>query len=276
MPQPPPEPPGLSLRRAREARGLSLDELVRTTKISKSTLTALESGDIGRLPAAIYTRGFVKAYAHEVGLDPDATADEYLDRIESTTAGHHAGVEEGHFHSSASARHASEAHDDTRELLAANQLRRFGRLTTLVAAIGLVVYVVSFNRERDDEPLAATMPAATTPPDAARAADERAADEPAIAGGDVAAAVAALQLELVPQGPCWIVATVDGERVLARLLQRGERQSLAINEEALLRVGDPGALSISINGRAGRSLGLPGQPVDVKITKENFEEFLSS
>jgi hypothetical protein len=85
-----------------------------------------------------------------------------------------------------------------------------------------------------------------------------------------------LQIELHPQGPCWLVATVDGERVLARLLQPGERETLAISEEAVLRIGDPGALLITINGHSGRTLGRPGQPVNVTITKDNFKEFLSS
>ena len=39
---------------------------------------------------------------------------------------------------------------------------------------------------------------------------------------------------------------------------------------------DPGACAFSINGRAGRALGSPGAPVTVRITKDNFRDFLSS
>ena len=70
--------PGEALQRAREAKGLSIDDLARTTKISRSVLLALEADDSAHLPAPVYTKGFLKAYAREVGLDPDRTAAEYL------------------------------------------------------------------------------------------------------------------------------------------------------------------------------------------------------
>jgi hypothetical protein len=84
-----------------------------------------------------------------------------------------------------------------------------------------------------------------------------------------------LRLELQPQGPCWLTANVDGTPVVAKLLQAGERHTLEASEELVLRVGDPAALSFSINGQAGRPLGRAGQPVNVRITKDNFREFLS-
>jgi ribosome-binding protein aMBF1 (putative translation factor) len=67
--------PGEALRAAREARGLSIQDLTRTTKIAGATLVALEHNELEKLPATIFTRGFVKAYAQEVGLDPEAAAD---------------------------------------------------------------------------------------------------------------------------------------------------------------------------------------------------------
>ncbi len=85
-----------------------------------------------------------------------------------------------------------------------------------------------------------------------------------------------LGIELQSQGPCWLVLTVDGERVLMRLLQGGERLTFTVTREALLRVGDPSAMSLTINGRSVRALGPPGQPVNVTISRENFKELLSS
>ena len=155
-----------------------------------------------------------------------------------------------------------------------NQVRGFGRLTSIAAVIGLVVYLVSFNRDATTDVEQAPTPADGT----ADAAPAVAPQHSMSSSPDVVTATLAgpLHIELNSQGPCWLVATVDGERVLARLLQPGERQTLAISQEALLRVGDPGVLTISINGQSGRILGPPGQPVNVKITKENFKNFLSS
>src|SRR5699024_6591838 len=105
--------------------------------------------DVLRLPAAVYTRGFVKSYAAEVGLDPESTAEQYLRQIEPLTT-HHLLVDDGRLPPLARDAGAVDANDDSRRLLAANQVRRFSRLTTIAAAIGLVVYVVSFNRRADE------------------------------------------------------------------------------------------------------------------------------
>jgi cytoskeletal protein RodZ len=57
------------LRSAREARGMSLDDIARQTLINITFLQAIESGDTGILPAT-YVRAFLRAYASSVGLDP--------------------------------------------------------------------------------------------------------------------------------------------------------------------------------------------------------------
>ena len=72
---------GRSLREARERRGLSLRQIANSTKIPMSALEALERNDLSRLPGGIFSRAFVRAYAVEVGLDPDATLQEFNARF---------------------------------------------------------------------------------------------------------------------------------------------------------------------------------------------------
>jgi cytoskeletal protein RodZ len=66
------------LKQARVAKGLSLHDIAGTTKISIVALEALEKGDLSRLPGGIFSRAFVRAYALEVGLDPEGTVVEFL------------------------------------------------------------------------------------------------------------------------------------------------------------------------------------------------------
>jgi cytoskeleton protein RodZ len=73
---------GGKLRQAREARGLSLRQIAATTRISVAALEALERNDISKLPGGIFSRAFVRSYAVEVGLDPDVTVNDYLDRFQ--------------------------------------------------------------------------------------------------------------------------------------------------------------------------------------------------
>ena len=72
---------GARLREARERRGIVLKEISEHTKISRTALEALERSDVSRLPGGIFARSFVRSYAAEVGLDPDKTLREFLDRF---------------------------------------------------------------------------------------------------------------------------------------------------------------------------------------------------
>jgi cytoskeletal protein RodZ len=81
---------GRKLREARERRGLSLRQIANATKISVPTLEALERNDITRLPGGIFSRGVVRSYALEVGLEPESTIEEFMGKFphDSVTAGH--------------------------------------------------------------------------------------------------------------------------------------------------------------------------------------------
>ena len=80
---------GSKMKSAREARGVTLRQVADITKISVSALEALERDDISRLPGGIFSRAFVRAYALEIGLDPEQTVREFLSRFpdDAVTAG---------------------------------------------------------------------------------------------------------------------------------------------------------------------------------------------
>src|SRR6187551_3436730 len=62
-------PVGEQLRSAREAKGISLEDLAAQTRIPLRHLASIETGDWDNLPAPTYTIGFAKSYASAVGLD---------------------------------------------------------------------------------------------------------------------------------------------------------------------------------------------------------------
>jgi cytoskeletal protein RodZ len=61
---------GQVLKAAREARGMSVEQVAQVTKVSGQILHSLEDGDRAGLPDPVYLRGFVRAYAIAVGIDP--------------------------------------------------------------------------------------------------------------------------------------------------------------------------------------------------------------
>jgi transcriptional regulator with XRE-family HTH domain len=81
---------GGRLRDARERRGVSLRQIANSTKISVGVLEALERNDISKLPGGIFGRAFVRSYAIEVGLDPEATIQDFITNFpkDSVIAGH--------------------------------------------------------------------------------------------------------------------------------------------------------------------------------------------
>ena len=72
---------GACLRDARERKGLSLRQIAAATRISVSALDAIERNDIRRLPGGIFSRAFVRGYAHEVGLDPEETVRDFVEQF---------------------------------------------------------------------------------------------------------------------------------------------------------------------------------------------------
>ncbi len=80
---------GARIRQAREQRGISLRQIAETTKIAISVLEALERNDLARLPGGIFSRGFVRSYAVEIGVDPEQTVRDFMAQFphDSVTAG---------------------------------------------------------------------------------------------------------------------------------------------------------------------------------------------
>jgi cytoskeletal protein RodZ len=75
---------GDMLRDARQARGASLQEAERETKIRAKYLGALEDDNFTGLPGPVYVRGFLRNYAHYLGLDVNEVMELYEDQIQPT------------------------------------------------------------------------------------------------------------------------------------------------------------------------------------------------
>ena len=261
---------GAMLQGARERRGLSLDELAHRTKISVRVLRAIEGNAFHLVPQGIFVRGYLRAYAREVGVDPDATVEQYLTQFDTTGPGEHSPkggvadfpdedpimppVNPGFDVSADSGSEAGKA------------------IAIALVSLGFITYLslgTSPDSSRDavavDE--ASTALAEPGRPEVLLASD---ATEPVATSGD------ALAIELRPTAPCWVEAVVDGNRSVYRLMQPGERATLTVHESLALRVGNPAALRFSVNGKPGRLPGRPYQPVTVRVDAENFTEFLAN
>jgi cytoskeleton protein RodZ len=69
---------GAKLKREREKKGITLDDISLSTKIGTRLLRALEDEHFDQLPGGIFNKGFVRAYARHLGMDEDQAITDYL------------------------------------------------------------------------------------------------------------------------------------------------------------------------------------------------------
>lgn len=249
---------GEKLRQAREQRGVSLRQIAANTKISLAALEALERNDVSKLPGGIFSRSFVRAYAAEVGLDPDRTVAEFLERfhleVPPEPAAHVVTEEES-------------AHETER--------RAVGVAVRAIVAVLVFGGILAFFVLRGGDDASSTAAAVPPPPRAEVATTPPSSAQPAVpAVDDVLRATGPMRLEIHPTGPCWIKITADGEDVFAKLMQAGQKEVLTVRQSAVISIGDAGAFAYSIDGRPGKPLGTAGEVKTARITRETLAEYL--
>lgn len=266
---------GERLREARERQKVSLHAIAEKTNISVRFLDAIEKNQFDKLPGGIFTRGFIRSYAVQVGLDPDAAVTQFLsdepgarEEIDDGPVGNRAGL-------------------GIALMLAAG-----------VVVIGLVLGLVYLFAPdwlgiRSAAPVAPPATVATTAsidasagapapsslpsssgPGAAAAASISTSTPPAMP--EVAAAdtpKAPLHLVLQPSGTCWVQVSADGQMRVARELAAGETVTIEAAERLQIVVGDAGSLAYRLNGRPGKPLGAAGRVARATIVPATVSQF---
>jgi transcriptional regulator with XRE-family HTH domain len=72
---------GARMRLERERRKISIATIAESTKILGALLEGLENDDVSRWPTGFYRRAFMRAYASAIGLDPEVTLKEFVERF---------------------------------------------------------------------------------------------------------------------------------------------------------------------------------------------------
>lgn len=236
---------GDTLRRERELRGVDLREVADATKISVRFLQALENDRIDVLPGGIFPRAFVRQYALYLGLDPDRTVAEFV-----YAYGEQAGA--------ASAPAPPPARARRLPLLAA---------VIALALVGLAAWAAFRYEARG---------AASAPTPAASAPASTFAPDPVYPPPTTAPALQptdsqGLVLTLNSRQSCWVAVLADGVKVIDRVMNEGEAQTVTAKGEMVLSVGNAGGITFTLNGRPGISLGREGEVRrNIVITRQSL------
>jgi cytoskeletal protein RodZ len=233
---------------------MTLQQIAETTKISIPTLRHIERNELDQLPGVVFTKGFLRAYAAEVGVNPEEVVEEFRAQIAAQAA----------------AQAAAEQAEVPEPIGMFEYIRPHLPMAAAAIAVALFAYLVL--RGAGGSPPVTPAEAIVAPPPIASAATGTAGFEApptaALAGRDIA-------LEIQPTGACWVSVVADGQVVVYRLLGGGERVAATARGELVLRVGDPRVFAYTLNGVPGRPLGEGGQPVTVQITQDNYQTFLA-
>jgi cytoskeleton protein RodZ len=80
-----------------------------------------------------------------------------------------------------------------------------------------------------------------------------------------------LVLTLSARQNCWVAVQVDGVKVIDRVINEGETQTLTAKSEMVLSVGNAGGLTFTVNGRPGVPLGHEGEVRrNIVITRQSL------
>ncbi|HET9355043.1 MAG TPA: helix-turn-helix domain-containing protein [Sphingomicrobium sp.] len=209
---------GQRLRAAREAAGMSLEDVATTTRIPTRHLESLENSDFDRLPAPTYSIGFAKNYAAAVGLDRSEIAEQLRDEIGGMRP----------------------ATSQSEMFEPADPARSFPKWLLLVAALAVVAVVIGarwWQTREYDEDGQVYADNTTAQSNAASAPPVAAAPAPAAAGPVV----------ITANEEVWI-SVKDGAATLKEgILQSGQSFEVPASATApVLTTGKPEALRISV------------------------------
>ncbi|HYO76588.1 MAG TPA: RodZ domain-containing protein [Thermoanaerobaculia bacterium] len=248
---------GDELRREREIRGISLKEIADATKVSKRHLDALERNEHQLLPAPVFTRGFVRAYAHYVGLNAEEMVDRYNfavasdDRVEKPPQ-----IEK---YPQTPIRDISPKPAPKRGIppVYARIDRNIIAIVLIMAALGGVAYwAIQYRGRTEAEPVHAVPVTTATakvaiPPAAAAAA----------ANDDSRLRLAVEVLE-----NAWVVLEADGKTVINAEMTKGERRTFeAADAFRFKTIGNAAGLRLTLNGATVPPLGEDGEVVKNRI-----------
>ncbi len=239
-----PNPVGERLRVAREAKGLSLDDVATMTRVPIRHLLHIEKGEWDSLPAITYSVGFARSYAKAVGLNGSEVGAELRAQLGGG----------GQNMAAASYQPADPARVPPRTL-------------SIIAAVIAIILIGSYfiwrgnTLGRADPEIEAASFETPIGPEAAPKAAARTSAAPAApaAGGPVV---------LTARDDVWLrVSEADGSVLFQDTLKRGARFEVPATARApQLRAGRPDALAVTVGQTAIPQLGPAGRPIgDVSL-----------
>lgn len=282
---------GEKLRREREKRSITLDQISQSTKIGTRMLQALEDDKFNQLPGGIFNKGFVRAYARHLGLDEDQAVAEYLE------ASGDAPPVQPELPAEESVRRIEASADAPQRHLP------WGVFAAILLLVALALSIWSHRQKKHEGPATQASP---PPPAAQQSVEDHAAPTATVPGAAVSSssgrnplppapvsstvnpaaqvppanAPAKKPAAVAPKTPSettappapgefvvviqaredsWTTITADGKTVYSGILSAGDQRAIRGRKEVIVKAGNAGGIDLRFNGKELNRQGDSGQ-----------------
>ena len=253
---------GDRLKREREMREVSLEEISAATRISNRYLGALESEEWSKLPGGVFARGFVRSIARYLGLDEESLLAEFdLARSKAPPPQPYQTLEP-----------------------TPQEMPRW--LPAVVAAVVLLLVLAGaiygwrrLSARRSAHTAAVSVPVSApvfAPAAAAPIATTPAAAAPAVPAekkpGASAPADSSLDLSVSASAPTRVRIVADGVVLLDGEMHSGDTLHFAANERFEVTAADSSAVLLELNGQAMPPIGTPGSSGTISLSRKDLRQ----
>jgi len=260
-----PESIGKILKRIRESKRLSIEEVSERSRIPKNIVSIIEEDRLSEIISGFYSKSFVKTYAAFLGASDESGIKEYLamgQKKQETVSRPIAAGPQIDF--SAIAKYKKQA------LAIIIGIFVFWALSL---AIGQVVkFIKSASAKKHSKSAAIKKVVKKEAPKDEKTEKEKpkydikeVKKEPAAEKSD------SVELEVSASGNTWLQVTIDGDIVFTGSFKKGSHDTWKAKKEIKLEAGNSGAIKININGKPADFSGKKGEKKEITITKDGIK-----
>jgi transcriptional regulator with XRE-family HTH domain len=245
---------GEELRRERELRGISLQEISDSTKISLRYLRALEEDHLDILPGRFFTKSIIRAYAQYCGLEEEAVLNKYH---EETQQKEHILEEE-------------KKKRKTGKAFTPHLKKMFPYALTLILLSIVILSILYLYPTKERSSLLDF----TDMPETSFTKDQIPPPLDAFSAQSFPEEKIFFTINFVEK--TWLQLYVDGRLTIDGLKYPGDKEKVKALREIVLHLGNAGGVTYSLNNELGKPFGSSGAVVkNIRITPENLQEYLA-
>jgi len=276
------EPLGRTLKKIRETKNLSIEEVSERSRIPKHIISAIEEDRLNEIKSHFYAKSFVRTYAGFLGALGEASVKEFLagagSKSSSTQSIKSVSAKSP---STVIARHEVPKQSQNRDCfapLAMTQVDKYKRqiiaiiigifafwiLSSAVGHIAKAVKNASAKKQARSVIVKKEIP---------KKAEKEKPKEPVKEAKKelVEEKTDSVDIEVSVSGDTWLQVTGDGDVMFKGLLKKGSKDTWKARKEIKLEAGNSGVIKISVNGKPASFSGKKGEKKEITITKDGIK-----